>query len=139
MLPSDKPDCMFIISLRSLYCFKSSRISVVVVPEPFAILPILLVCFSRISGFSISSLVIEDIADFQFFILDSCFSKASFGILAEDIPGIIPTNLSIEPILFICSSWLLKSWSVNFPSFSRSSIRCCCLESVADLTCSRRD
>jgi len=96
---------MLIISLSSLYCFRSSRISVVVVPEPFAIRWIREVCFSRISGFSISASVIEEIADFQFFILASCLSRASFGTFAADIPGIIPTSLSIEPILFICSSW----------------------------------
>jgi len=96
---------MPIISLSILYCFRSSRISVVVVPEPWAIRWILVVCFSRISGFSISSSVIDEMAVFQCFIFDSCFSRTSLGTFAADIPGIIPTSLSMLPILFICSSW----------------------------------
>jgi len=129
-------DCMPIISLRSLYCFRSSRISVVVVPEPFAIRWIREVCFSRISGVSISISVIEEIAFFQWDIFCSCFARTSFGTFVDDIPGIIPINLSIEPSLFICSSWTCKSRRVNFPSFSLASVFFICFSDVADLTCS---
>jgi len=127
---------MPIISFRSLYCFRSSLISVVVVPEPFAIRWIREVCFSRISGVSISCSVIEEIAFFQWDIFCSCFVRTSFGTLAADIPGIMPISLSMLPSLFICSSWACKSRRVNFPSFNLASAFFCCFSEVADLTCS---
>ena len=52
--PSAMVDWDFIISLSILYCLIRLRMSVVEVPEPFAILDILEVSFSRTSGFSIS-------------------------------------------------------------------------------------
>jgi len=126
------------MSFIILYCLRSSLISVVVVPEPLAIRWIRLVCFSKISGFSISSSVIDEIAFFQCFIFPSCFASISLGTFAAFIPGTIPISLSMLPILFICSSWEYKSSSVNFPSCILSSIRFCCFSSVADLTCSSR-
>jgi len=128
---------MPIISFIILYCFNNSLISVVVVPLPFAIRWIRLVCFSKNSGFSISSSVIDEIAFFQWDIFCSCFANTSFGTFAVDIPGIIPISLSMEPILFICSNWDWRSLSVNLPSLRRASAFFICFFEVADLTCSR--
>ena len=75
-----------------------------VVPEPFAIRAMRGVCFSRSSGFSISSGVMELIACFQRLAWDCCFSIASCGMFALFMPGTMESILSNEPTSPIVSS-----------------------------------
>ena len=130
----------WVSSLIILYCFSNCLISVVVVPEPLAILLNLEVCFSRISGLLISSSVMELMACCHFFIFSSWLPSISSGILSllAPRPGIMSIIFEKLPTFPICWSCSWKSLRLRLPCSSFSFRSFCLVGSTADSTFSNK-